>query len=233
MFAFLADLTRIAFQDDLEEGLPQTICNGCADKLVDFHNFRKILVESRHKLLAARMIEPIVKVEHDIAFVSIKSENEEDEIQEYSSGSKKHSMTEGDKSVEDYEERQPRVEAKTFSRTKREAGSAFYMKMTPSILDESKNAVSGTSKQDSTKTASEPKRNKRRSEVSVKEKPTHRQFICEKCEEPFPDRWVFLRHFQNFHLNTGSHKFKCPLCPRLFTGPGEQSFFKIVHCQSV
>lgn len=183
-------------------------------------------------MLAARMIEPIVKVEHDIAFVSIKSENEEDEIQEYAGGSRKQSMTEGNKSIVEYEDERPRGEAQTRSRSTKETGLALHIEMSPSILKES--AASGTSKQvDSLKPASEPKRNKRRSEVTSKEKPTARQFICEKCDEPFPDRWVFLRHFQHFHLNTGSHKFKCPLCPRLFTGPGEQSVFKIVLCQSV
>lgn len=35
----------------MNDCLPQKVCNGCADKLVEFHLFRKILIESRRKLL--------------------------------------------------------------------------------------------------------------------------------------------------------------------------------------
>lgn len=48
-----------------------------------------------------------------------------------------------------------------------------------------------------------------------------KRLICDKCNRSFAKRSAFLKHYRYVHLkHLFRSKFKCPLCPRVFSGTG-------------
>lgn len=180
----------LVLQFEPSDYLPQTVCNGCAEKLVEFHLFRTLLLESRENLLANWSLESITEIEDAVEL----NDNADDECYD-----KIVILDLNEDNTDDLH-----AETGTTSRLQCDSCSAT-LSSKASLKKHQKNV------------------HKHLAKKPINDNEQADRLICEKCERSFSSPSAFLGHYRQVHLNHlfGS-KFKCPLCPRVFSGGGGQ-----------
>lgn len=214
--------------------MPQTICIKCAEKLVDFHLFRLILVEARRRLLADRLVCPAFKVEydHDITFIAIKNESDAEdvahnsEVRETTDGAIEVAFAFDEGSIESYHPENDCHSSKEDDRPPSvpidEQKPAFKCYLCSAKLHSEiglKKHLQYVHKSTSEAATEHPDLELNTLFANAK------RLICEKCNRSFAKRAAFLKHFRYVHLKEAYRSnIKCPLCARKFSGTGNLHF---------
>lgn len=187
-------------QIKLNDNLPTTICHRCTDKLIDFHLFRLLLIESQQKLV-------------DICSSENHSNNtqcvpNEYENSDYTISIKPRVEVENELNVLNVELRWKSTQLPApFQCTLCTSTLSSQTGLKKHIKNIHRNVTTADVCSDVD------------SSMAQKTSKTEKRLICDKCEQIFANRSSFLGHFRQIHLNqTYGSKYNCPLCSRLFVG---------------
>lgn len=205
-------------QIEFDDHLPACVCHDCGDKLVEYHLFRMLAIQSQRKLLHKPATQSTIKV--DITFVGEGDAHEES----YQSAIEMYNYSEDEKSEIVYLETEKTEALIVDDEFDVDAKETF--ECVEHLAKQASELCSKDHLESASGSGSTPV------EISNGHQPKEgniyaigKQLICEKCSRSFQKRSAFLKHYRYVHLKElFQSKIKCPLCPRQFSGTGMSGF---------
>lgn len=189
------------------------MCHDCGDKLVEYHLFRLLVIQSQQKLLQ-KPTQSTIKF--DITFVGEEDAHEETD----QSAIEVYNYSEDEKCETVYLETEKTEEIIVDEEFELATKETFEsVKNTAKLASESNFRDRLQSVHGSRSTLIVNANGSQLKEGNVYA--TGKQLICEKCSRSFQRRSAFLKHYRYVHLKElFQSKIRCPLCPRQFSGTG-------------
>lgn len=174
---------------------------------MDFYLFRQQILEAENKLSIKTepLEDPRLKLETEIAFVSVKEECEDNLVLATSPGNNQLGSV------------GRRTRRATAKESKKRKPATRKSQVKPANADHSVEAGSAVENVASQRTTDQVS-----ADVQVATQPPTttgkktKRYICEKCGRALRGPKAFLSHFRGTHLKQIERK-KCPYCPRYFT----------------
>lgn len=195
----------------------RTVCYGCGEKLVEYHLFRILVIQSQQKLLQKSAAQPIIHMN----ILPVGEADVHKECNQTDVSMHPHSDTE-DRKLKYLEDIKMQ-----------EAIEKHDLKSVPQV--EKNSNIIDCEGSDDMGVQSNLKQHRGNVHSSMEDQhlnssntkddtiaTTEEQLICDKCNRSFSKRSAFLKHYHYVHLKEQfQSKIKCPLCPRQFSGMGK------------